>query len=431
MTSEIPPTTKSWTTNLDGIPALTLRSSPTPQSQDIPPNHILVRILSVSLNYKDAEIINGLFKHHKSSVAPPDLVPCADSVGVIVAIGPVSSDASTQATPKWTTGDHVLSVSYPNYMTGPANPTYLAAGVGSAVNGVLTTYRIFPAHGVVACPPSLITDPDLACCLPIAGTTAWMGLNWWRPLTESSDEPADRSHETLLLQGTGGVSMFGLLFGAAMKFQQIILTSGSDEKLARAQTLLPTSSASSSSSTSTKLSGINYRKTPQWHRRVLALTSNVGVDIIFENGGGGDPSTNSTWRSLQCIKFGGVINSIGYVGGKTDTLSPKSTEPETQQEPDSTGPQPTADPADQDAANPTEAELRTNINVLALARNAILKGMLNGPRDRMEEMLRFVEMHKIRPVVDKVFSFEEAREALQYLWDGKHFGKVVIQVSES
>ncbi|KPI35781.1 Zinc-type alcohol dehydrogenase-like protein [Cyphellophora attinorum] len=420
MVEFIPETTRSWTTNLDGVPALTLRTSPTPDPHSLPVDHVLVKILSVSLNYKDAEIINGLFKHHKSSVAPPNLIPCADSVGVVVAVGPTStpttqaSSTSSPPKPKWSINDRVISVSYPLYLTGPAAPALLAAGVGSATNGVLTTYRVFPSHGLVACPPSLTTQPHLACCLPIAGTTAWMGLHWWRPISSSPElfVAGDRSSESLLLQGTGGVSMFGLLFAFAANFAHVILTSGSDEKLARAEELVATAFPKSA----TKLSTINYRSTPQWHKRVLELTDNEGVDIIFENGGGGSPSTNSTLRSFQCVKFGGIINSIGYVGGKTDILSPSS---------DSDTAKGAIDGGNDEIAQ----AMSTNINVHALARNFTLKGLLNGPRDRMEEMLRFVEYHKIKPVVDKVFSFDDARDALQYLWDGKHFGKVVIEVS--
>jgi NADPH:quinone reductase-like Zn-dependent oxidoreductase len=428
MAKPIPETIKSWTTNLDGIPSLTVRTSPTPGPHSLPTDHVLVKILSVSLNYKDAEIINGLFKHHKSSVAPPNLIPCADSVGVVVAVGPTATPTSdTNITPNshqnsspqppkphWSPNDRVISVSYPLYLTGPATPTLLAAGVGSATNGVLTTYRVFPSHGLVACPPSLTTQPHLACCLPIAGTTAWMGLHWWRPISPSPDPSAagDRSSETLLLQGTGGVSMFGLLFAFASSFAHVILTSGSDEKLARAKELVDRAFPSST----TKFSTINYRSTPQWHKRVLELTDKEGVDIIFENGGGGPPSTNSTIRSFQCVKFGGIINSIGYVGGKTDILSPDSGSD-------------TAKGAVDGGNDEIAKAMSTNINVHALARNFTLKGLLNGPRDRMEEMLRFVEYHKIEPVVDKVFSFDDAQDALQYLWDGKLFGKVVIEVS--
>lgn len=120
------------------------------------------------------------------------------------------------------------------------------------------------------------------------------------------------------------------------------------------------------------------------------ITNGEGVDIIFENGG-----AKTLRKSFDCIAFGGLIDCIGYLSGKEDA----------------------------------EGD-RTNTNVLALMRNVTLKGILNGPKDRFEEMLRFYDEKKIRPVVDKVFAFGEAKEALEYLFKGGHFGKVVVKVAE-
>jgi NADPH:quinone reductase-like Zn-dependent oxidoreductase len=121
---------------------------------------------------------------------------------------------------------------------------------------------------------------------------------------------------------------------------------------------------------------------------VLRVTDGKGADIILENGG-----AQTTAKSFNCVRFGGLINAIGYVSGKVDS-----------------------------------AEDRMNINVQAIRKNATLIGMLNGPRDRFEEMLAFYERHQIKPVIDRVFKFEEAMEALQYLWSGSHFGKIVVKV---
>lgn len=126
-----------------------------------------------------------------------------------------------------------------------------------------------------------------------------------------------------------------------------------------------------------------------WDEEVLRITKDQGADIIFENGG-----SLTTAKSFNCVRFGGLINSIGYVSGKIDP----------------------------------PGEERTNINVQAIRRNCTIVGLLNGPRDRFEEMLGFYGEKGIKPVVDRVFSFEEAREALKCLWEGKHFGKVVIRV---
>ncbi len=122
----------------------------------------------------------------------------------------------------------------------------------------------------------------------------------------------------------------------------------------------------------------------------MQLTGNEGVDIILECGG-----AQTLQRSFDSVAFGGLIACIGYLSGKQD------------------------EPGD-----------RTNVNLLALRRNVTLKGILNGPRDRFEEMNEFYSKHQIRPPVDKVFGFEEAKDALHYLFDGKHFGKVVIRVKD-
>lgn len=133
---------------------------------------------------------------------------------------------------------------------------------------------------------------------------------------------------------------------------------------------------------------INYRTTPDWDQAVMKFTDGRGADIILECGG-----AQTLRKSFSCIAFGGTISCIGYLSGKQD------------------------EPGD-----------RTNVNVLALSRNVTLKGVFNGPRDRFEELVGWVEKNEIHPVVDKVFGFEEGREALQYLFSGKHFGKVVVEV---
>ena len=157
---------------------------------------------------------------------------------------------------------------------------------------------------------------------------------------------------------------------------KVIITSSSDEKLAKAKALGADHL-------------INYKTCPDWDEEVLRLTSGVGADIIFENGG-----ALTTSKSFDCIRFGGLFNAIGYVSGKVDS-----------------------------------PEGRTNINVQAIRTNVTLVGILNGPRDRFEEMVRFYEEHGIKPVVDRVFGFEEAKEALLYLWSGSHFGKIIVRVS--
>lgn len=120
----------------------------------------------------------------------------------------------------------------------------------------------------------------------------------------------------------------------------------------------------------------------------MQYTKNHGADIILETGG-----AKTLKKSFDCIAFGGLIDCIGYLSGKVD-----------------------------------ETDDRTNVNVLALRRNATLKGLINGPKDRFEEMVQFYETHQIQPIVNRVFPFAESKEAMQFLYSGGHFGKVVIHV---
>lgn len=122
----------------------------------------------------------------------------------------------------------------------------------------------------------------------------------------------------------------------------------------------------------------------------MKITNDAGADVVIETGG-----AETLYKSLDCIAFGGLISCIGYVSGREDKAG----------------------------------EARPNLNLLALRRTVTLKGILNGPRDRFEEMCRFYERHQIRPVVDRVFGFKEANEAFKYLASGSHFGKVVIKVA--
>lgn len=161
-----------------------------------------------------------------------------------------------------------------------------------------------------------------------------------------------------------------------IKFSRIaIITSSSDAKLVQAKKLGADCT-------------INYRTNPDWATEVMEWTGNHGADIILETGG-----AQTLRKSFDCIAFGGLIDCIGYVSGKVDA-----------------------------------ADDRLNVNLLALRRTVTLKGIINGPKDRFEEMIRFYETHQIRPVVNRMFAFAEAKEAFKFLESGSHFGKVVIQV---
>lgn len=276
----------------------------------------------------------------------------------------------------------MASIFNQDHLSGQVRESDMASGLGLPLQGVLAEYRVFAERGLVAL-PEYLTDEEAA-CLPIAGVTAWMSINGFQPLGKPLDFSGEKEGKTaqppsILLQGTGGVAMAGLQIASGAGFTTVV-TSSSDKKLERAKQM-------GASAT------INYRTHWEWQGPVLEATGGRGADFIIEVGG-----ARTLRKSFDSIAFGGTIACVGYVSGKSEE---------------------------------GEGDLnRLNVNVLALRRNVTLKGILNGPRDRFEEMLKFYDEKKIRPVVDKVFGFEEAVEAFGFLGRGEHFGKVVIRVSK-
>ncbi|KAH7396976.1 hypothetical protein DE146DRAFT_62024 [Phaeosphaeria sp. MPI-PUGE-AT-0046c] len=360
---------KQWVTSQDGLEKLRMEETerPTPGQDEV-----LVEVHSVSLNYRDTEVCMGLYNHHKSVDQPPAIVPCSDMCGVVVAVGPTSdntSDPYKNPAFRVKEGDRVISTFAPTHLTGQVEAKDLGNGLGGPAPGVLVQYRVFPTFGVVKIPDYM--SDDEAACLPIAAMTAWMSLNCMRPKGEIIS-----SGETVVCQGTGGVSISAAQIAAAAG-ADVVVTSSSDEKLKRA----------------TKLGAkttINYRSNPDWDNAILDATGSRGADIVMEVGG-----AQTLRKSFECVRFGGLIACIGYLSGKQD-----------------------------------EAGDRTNTNLLCLKRNVTLKGIINGPRDELERMLKFYEEKQIRPVVDRIFKFEEVKDAFDYLFSGGHFGKVVIKVKE-
>ncbi|KAJ9389160.1 hypothetical protein DTO063F5_2320 [Paecilomyces variotii] len=349
-------TIKQWVTAQDGLDNLRMTEADMPAPGD---KEVLVEIHAVSLNYRDTEVSMGLYNHHRDIKDKPTVVPCSDMCGIITAIGPGVS--------AWKVGDRVLSTFNQTHLSGQITSKDMPYGLGFPLPGVLTTHRVFPEYGLVKA-PEYLSDEE-ASTLPIAAVTAWMSINGMRPMGQSGGEG-----EIVLLQGTGGVAIAGLQIAKASGAKVIILSS-SDSKLSQAKSLGADYT-------------INYRTQPDWENEVMSLTSDHGADIILETGGAG-----TLRKSFDCIAWGGLINSIGYLSGKQD------------------------EPGD-----------RTNVNLLALRRTVTLKGIINGPKDRFEEMLAFYEKHQIRPVVNRVFGFEEGKEALKFLYSGGHFGKVVVRV---
>lgn len=331
------------------------------------------------------------------------IVPCSDMCGVVL----------ESKSPLLKPGTRVMSIFLQRHMKGKVREEDMAYGLGFPLGGVLAEYRCFPAEALVVT-PGYLTDEE-ASCLPVAAVTAWVAVNGMRSLGEAvgnskskkgkagdgegdGDGGNENTVETVLLQGTGAVSIAGLQIAHAAGLRTII-TSKSDSKLTRAHTELGAHHT------------INYRTHWEWQDTVMEATSGRGADIILETGG----APETLRKSFASVAFGGVINCIGYMSGKGDG------------DDEGRG----SGSGDAGGRNNDNGQLsRLNVNVLAIRRSVTLRGLINGGKDRFEEMLGFYEEHKIRPVVSRVFGMREAKEALGYLQSGEHFGKVVIKVAE-
>ncbi|KAI2641027.1 hypothetical protein GGS21DRAFT_537536 [Xylaria nigripes] len=348
---------KQWITNQSGLDQLRLVDAPEPS--ELNEGEVLVKIHSVSLNYRDTEVCMGLYGHISKIDRDNWIVPTSDCCGSIVRLGPGAGASGLKE------GDRVAPIFNQTHLTGQVLAENLASGLGVPLQGCLTQYRVFPAYGLIKIPDYLSNDE--AACLPIAAVTAWMGINSFQPI----GTPLRGKDKVVLLQGTGGVSTAGLQIAKALGLTTII-TSSSDEKLERAKALGADHT-------------INYSNNPNWDEVVLKLTDGRGADVILECGGIG-----TLTKSFRCVAFGGLISAIGYLSGKKGD--------------------------------------GVDANLLALVRNVTFKGILNGPKDRFEELLGLYQSKQIRPVIDRVFPFDEADRALKFLIGGSHFGKVVVSI---
>jgi NADPH:quinone reductase-like Zn-dependent oxidoreductase len=253
-------------------------------------------------------------------------------------------------------GDRVAGTFFRDWVEGEPSEQKTRAALGGSVDGVLAEQVVLEERGAVPAPEHL-TDEETA-SLPCAAVTAWNAL---------VVQGGVRAGETVLVQGTGGVSLFALQF-ARLSGARVIATSSSDEKLAQVLEL----GASD---------GINYRAAPDWDERARELTGGAGVDHVVEVGGAG-----TLPRSLRAVRMGGRISMIGVLSG------------------------------------PGEADPRP-----ILMKHARVQGIYVGSRAMFEEMNRAIVLHRLRPVVDRVFPFLEVREALRYLESGAHLGKVCLR----
>jgi NADPH:quinone reductase-like Zn-dependent oxidoreductase len=311
---------------------------------------VVVRMRTISLNFRDTVIIaKGGY-----SAGPKDapVIPFSDGCGIVDAIGAGVSRVAV--------GDRVSTLFFPNWIGGPPTPEKRDGALGSpGAPGAARELALFP-ESAVARVPDYLTDEEVA-TLPCAALTAWRAL-----FVDARLEPGD----TVVLQGTGGVSIFGLQFARAAGLRTIV-TSSSDDKLARASALGATHT-------------VNYTTTPGWHVPVRECTAGRGADFIMEVGGAG-----TLIESLKSVRMGGHIAVIGVL---TDATAPP-------------------------------AKLSASVMIATAAR---VQGLSVGSREMFEAMCRAMTLHGIRPVIDRVLPWTEARRAIDEMAGGSHFGKIVL-----
>jgi NADPH:quinone reductase-like Zn-dependent oxidoreductase len=307
------------------------------------PGEIVVRMRAASLNYRDLLMVEG-----KAGGKLP-LVPFSDGAGEVAAVGPGVTRVAA--------GERVCPLFFQSWLSGDVGAKSRAASLGGSVPGVLQEEMLLAAEGVARIPEGFSFAE--AATLPCAALTAWRAL---------VAEGGIQVGETVLVQGTGGVSIFALQF-AKLFGARVIVTSSSEEKLARARAL----------------GGdhlIDYRRTPQWAKAVLELTEGRGVDHVVEVGG-----KDTLQQSLEAAAVGGRIFIIGVLSGLPGAL---------------------------DAL----AVFRKNLRVI---------GISVGSREQFEAMVAQIERHKLKPVIDRRLPVGEVQDALRLMKSGEHFGKICLE----
>lgn len=328
------------TTSLDG---LRLVERPTPE-----PAHgqILVRVRAASINYRDTVVVAG---RYFGGLLQRPTIPFSDGAGEVIAVGP--------GVDRFRVGDRVAGCFFRDWLGGALTRRIFPHQLGAGLDGMLAEEALLEAEGAVPIPAHLSFEE--AATLPCAALTAWHAL-----MESWTLKPG----QTVLVLGTGGVSIFALQF-AKLAGARAIVTSSSDDKLERARSLGADAL-------------VNYRRTPEWAAEVLRLTDGEGADNVVEVGGAG-----TLPHSLQAAKMAGQVSVIGVVAGGGE------------------------------------------VNPVPLIPKALrMQGIYVGSRAMFEAMNAAVARHALRPVIDKVMPFEDARRAYEELPTGRHFGKIVVAI---
>src|SRR6266404_4688119 len=318
-----------------GVDSLRLVDRPEP----VPgPRQVMLKMKAFSINYRDLLVVSGVGRWRP----PLGRVPVSDGVGIVVAAG---TDVS-----RVKIGDRVSPIFYPKWLEGRvAAEKMMHALGGAAADGVLAEYTVFDEASVVRVPAHL-TDEEAA-TLPCAGVTAWNAL-----LSVGDITPGD----SVVVLGTGGVSIFALQF-AKFRGARVIITSSSDQKLARVKEFGADAV-------------INYKTTPDWPKAVAELTDGLGAEYVVDTVG-------DLKQSIAAVRLGGAVAFVGLLIGMT-----------------------------------TEVDL-----VTFMGKCARIEAIDVGSREMFQAMNEAIESHAMHPVLDRIFEFHELREALNYLREGRHF----------
>jgi NADPH:quinone reductase-like Zn-dependent oxidoreductase len=327
-----------------GIDALVKVERPDPKPAY---RQVIVKVKACSLNFRDLGIVRGTYR----MLVRENLIPLSDGAGEVIEVDPGVTRVKV--------GDRVAGCFFQRWAGGEAPSDVHTSALGGGIDGMLAEYAVLEEDGVVKIPAHLSLEEGAT--LPCAGVTVWNAM------TEHAKLIAG---QTVLLQGTGGVSIFGLQLARMMGIQ-VIITSSSDDKLARAKALGANH-------------GINYKTTPDWDKAALGFTGGRGVDHVVEVGGAATLA-----RSFGAIRVGGKITMIGGLSGPATEINPG----------------------------------------LIFARRANVQGISVGSMQMFEAMSRAIAASGIKPVIDKIFPFDEAQAAYQHMASGAHFGKIVIHVA--
>lgn len=308
------------------------------------PGQIRVRVRASSLNFHDYGVISGRLPSADGRIV------MSDGAGEVEAVG--------EGVAEFSVGDHVVSCFFPTWSDSPAEIAGFSTVPGDGVDGYAREIAVAPAAGFTKAPRGW--SHQEAATLTTAGVTAWRAL---------SVEGRVRAGETVLLLGTGGVSVFALQLAKAMG-ARVIITSSSDEKLARCRTMGADET-------------INYRTTESWGDAVLDLTGGRGVDHVLEVGG---PATLA--QSVNAVRAGGIVHLIGALSGWAGDI-------------------------------PTHRFLLKQVR---------MQGILVGSRRHQREMVRACEETGLRPVIDTTFPLADLADAFRHELAGKHFGKICVEI---